>query len=112
MKTASVLAAAALLALPQVAFASAKTSEAISTCKSEIQTLMAATASETDLDFRTVKGNSRVQTLSFRIDADGEKDKVTCKVRRDDTVEVIWGDTVKPEVTRSVQLDEATTAGE
>ncbi|MGB3455210.1 MAG: hypothetical protein WBG08_06045 [Litorimonas sp.] len=111
MKTASALtAAAALLVLPTAAFASTDTAENISVCKAEIESKLAA--SDMDLDFRKVKGNSRVQTLSFRIDADGEKDKVTCKVRRDDTVEVIWGKTVKPVMSKSVQAEATTTAGE
>ena len=113
MKNASILAAAAaILVLPSAAFASTNTAANISACKAEIETKMAATASDMDLDFRTVKGNSRVQTLAFRINADGKKDKVTCKVRRDDSVEVIWGKSVKPKFTKAVQAEEAATAGE
>ena len=104
--------AAALIVLPSAAFASTNTAENISICKAEIETELANTVTDADLDFKTVKGNSRVQTLAFRIDADGEKDKVTCKVRRDDTVEVVWGKTVKPEVSKTVQAEEASTAGE
>jgi hypothetical protein len=105
-------AAAAILVLPSAAFASTSTSANISACKAEIEAKMAETAQDMEIDFRTVKGNSRVQTLAFRINADGEKDKVTCKVRRDDTVEVLWGKKVKPEVAQSVQAEETTTAGE
>ncbi|MEL6688146.1 MAG: hypothetical protein AAFP97_11060 [Pseudomonadota bacterium] len=113
MKTTTLIAsAAALLVLPSAAFASTSTAKNISVCKAEIESQLATTADDMDLDFKTVKGNSRVQTLSFRIDADGEKDKVTCKVRRDDTVEVVWGKTVKPEISKSVEVVEAETAGE
>lgn len=113
MKIASVLiGTAALIILPQAAFASNMTAENIATCKTEIETRMASTASETTLDFKKVKGNSRVQTLSFRIDADGESDTMKCKVRRDDTVELIWGKSVQPKMDKAVQAEEATTAGE
>lgn len=113
MKIASALiGTAALLVLPQAAFASAMTAENISICKAEISTAMAATASETDLDFKTVRGNSRVQTLSFEIDADGQTDTVKCKVRRDDTVEVVWGKSVKPKMAKAVKAEETTVAGE
>jgi hypothetical protein len=113
MKIASALiGTAALLVLPQAAFASTMTAENISICKAEITTAMASTASETDLDFKTVKGNSRVQTLSFDIDADGETDTVKCKVRRDDSVEVVWGKSVKPKMAKAVQVEETMTAGE
>lgn len=113
MKIASALiGSAALLVLPQAAFASNMTAENIATCKTEIETRMAATASETDLDFKKVKGNSRVQTLSFTIDADGETDTVKCKVRRDDSVEVIWGKSVQPKMAKAVQVEETMTAGE
>lgn len=113
MKNASAfIATAALVVVPSFAFASTNTSANISTCKAEIETRMADTASETDLDFRKVKGNSRVQTLSFRIEANGEKDNVKCKVRRDNTVEVIWGKTVQPKIDKAVQAESATTAGE
>lgn len=103
---------AALIVLPHAAFASTSTSQNISTCSDEIRSQLGATAGEADLDFKTVKGNSRVQTLSFRIDADGERDKVTCKVRRDNSVEVIWGKTVKPKMSKSVEAKASTTAGE
>lgn len=113
MKNATLIAtAAALLVLPSAAMASTSTAEHISVCKAEIESKLASSVSETDLEFRNVKGNSRVQTLAFRIEADGEKDKVTCKVRRDDTVEVVWGKTVKPEVTKTVEVEETATAGE
>ena len=113
MKIASTLiATAALIALPTAAFAKTNTAENISTCKAEIATKMAATATDTDLDFKSVKGNSRKQTLKFRIKADGESDKVTCKVSRDNSVEVVWGKTVKPVISKAVQAEEATTAGE
>ncbi|MGJ8559364.1 MAG: hypothetical protein ACSHX3_03935 [Litorimonas sp.] len=113
MKIASALiGTAALLVLPQAAFASNMTVENISTCKAEIETRMAETASETSLDFKKVKGNSRAQTLSFRIDADGEKDTVKCKVRRDDTVEIKWGKSVQPKMVKAVQAEESMTAGE
>lgn len=113
MKIASALiATAALLALPQVAFASAKTAEQISTCTAKIEAQMATTASETALDFKTVKGNSRVQTLTFRIDADGDSDTVKCKVRRDDTVEVVWGKKVKPTMAKAVEATTTLNAGE
>ena len=65
--------AAALVVLPSTAFASTNTAENISICKAEIETQLANTVTDADLDFKTVKGNSRVQTLAFRIDADGEK---------------------------------------
>ncbi|WP_298914143.1 hypothetical protein [uncultured Algimonas sp.] len=110
MKTLTLLAAAALIVLPGAALASTSTADNISACKAEIESQLDAT--QTDLDFKTVKGNSRVQTLSFRIEADGEKDKVTCKVRRDDTVEVVWGKTVKPaEKVLSVEADVSASAG-
>lgn len=113
MKIASALiGTAALLVLPQAAFASNMTAQNISTCKAEIETRMATTATETDLDFKTVKGNSRVQTLSFTIDADGETDTVKCKVRRDDTVEVIWGKSVQPKMAKAVEATKTMTAGE
>lgn len=113
MKIASaLLTATALLALPTAAFANNMTAENIATCKAEIETHMATTANETSLDFKKVKGNSRVQTLSFRINADGESDNVKCKVRRDDTVELIWGKTVQPKMDKAVQAETTTTAGE
>lgn len=111
MKTASVLfAAAALIVLPTAAMASTSTAANIATCKAEIESKLAAT--DTDLDFKTVKGNSRVQTLKFDIDADGQSDKVTCKVRRDNSVEVIWGKTVKPKMDKAVEAEAATSAGQ
>ena len=113
MKPATLIAtAAALIVLPSAALASTDTAENISVCKAEIEGQLAKTESEMDLDFKTVRGNSRVKTLAFVIETDGEKDKVTCKVRRDDTVEVVWGKTVKPELSKSVQAEEASTAGE
>jgi hypothetical protein len=112
MKKTIALTAATLFILPSAAFASTSTAENISACKAEIESQMASTATDTSLDFKTVKGNSRVQTLSFRINADGEKDRVTCKVRRDDTVEVIWGKTVKPVISKSVEAETSATAGE
>lgn len=113
MKTASALiATAAFIALPQVAFASTETAEQISVCTAKIETHMATTASETALDFKKVKGNSRLQTLTFRIDADGNSDTVKCKVRRDDTVEIVWGKKVKPTMSKSVKTKETLTTGE
>jgi len=113
MKIASALiTTAALLALPQLALASTKTSENISTCKAEIQTRLADTATVTDIDFKKVKGNSRLQTLSFRIKADGETDIVKCKVRRDEAVEIKWGKSVKPAISKAVEADAAVNAGE
>ena len=113
MKTLSTLiATTALLALPQMAFASTKTAENIQTCTSEIQTQFGGDAANAELDFKRVKGNSRLQTLTFDIRAEGEKDKVTCKVRRDDTVEVVWGKKVQPKKVLSVQAEGASNAGE
>jgi hypothetical protein len=113
MKIASALiGTTALILLPQAAFASNMTSDNISTCKTEIETRMAASVSETTLDFKKVKGNSRAQTLSFRINADGETDTVKCKVSRDDTVEIKWGKSVKPKMAKAVQVEETMTAGE
>jgi hypothetical protein len=113
MKIASALiGTAALIILPQAAFASNMTAENISTCKAEIETRMATTASETALDFKKVKGNSRAQTLSFRIDADGETDTVKCKVSRDDTVEIKWGKSVQPKMAKAVEVKETMSAGE
>ncbi|MGB6229235.1 MAG: hypothetical protein WBF53_03810 [Litorimonas sp.] len=111
MKTLTTLAAtAALIALPTAAFASStKTAENINACSTEIQQQLATKA---DLDFKKVKGNSRLQTLTFDIEADGEKDKVTCKVRRDASVEVVWGDDVKPATTLSVEAKDMVTADE
>lgn len=107
----AILATTVLIVLPQTAFAgSANTSEKISACTDEIQTQLGA--SDAQLEFKTVKGNSRVKTLSFRIEAGGERDKVTCKVRRDDTVEVVWGKTVKPKMDKAVQANVKTNAGE
>ena len=95
MKTLTTLAAtAALIALPTAAFASStQTSANISTCSAKIAQEL---GTDTNVDFRKVKGNSRLQTLTFRVEADGQKDKVTCKVRRDASVEVVYGKTVKP----------------
>lgn len=113
MKTASALiGTVALIALPTAAFASNMTVEHISTCKAEIETRMETSASETSLDFKTVKGNSRAQTLSFRIYADGEKDTVKCKVSRDNTVEIKWGKSVQPKIAKAVKVEETMTAGE
>lgn len=113
MKIASALiTTAALLVLPQASFASNMTSENISTCKAEIETRMETSASETALDFKKVKGNSRAQTLSFSINADGEKDTVKCKVSRDDTVEIKWGKRVQPMMTKAVKVEETAVVGE
>lgn len=110
--TSALIGAAALIALPTFASASTETSENISACKAEIETLMATSANETVLDFKKVKGNSRVQTLSFSIDADGESDNLKCKVRRDNSVEVIWGRKVQPKMDMAVEAEAETTAGE
>lgn len=110
--TSALIATAAFIVLPQAAFASNMTSENITTCKAEIETRMAATASETVLDFKKVKGNSRAQTLSFRIDADGESDTVKCKVSRDDSVEIKWGKSVKPKTAKAVTATDKMAAGE
>lgn len=95
MKTLTTLCAtAALIALPTAAFASStQTSANISACTAKISQQLQG---DSNVDFRKVKGNSRLQTLTFRVEAEGAKDKVTCKVRRDASVEVVWGKTVKP----------------
>lgn len=113
MKIASALiGTVALIALPTAALASNMTVENISTCKAEIETRMETSASETSLDFKKVKGNSRAQTLSFRIDADGETDTVKCKVSRDDTVEIKWGKSVKPMMAKAVEVEKTLSTGE
>ena len=113
MKTLSTLiAASALIAVPQFASASTKTAENIDSCKTEINAQIDTTASDTDLDFKRVKGNSRLQTLTFDIKADGERDRVTCKVRRDNSVEIVWGKKVQPKKVLSVEAEGTTTAGE
>jgi len=110
--TTALIGTVALIALPTFASASTETSENISTCKAEIATLMETSATETVLDFKKVKGNSRVQTLSFSINADGESDNVKCKVRRDNSVEIKWGKKVQPKMDMAVEVETTTTAGE
>ncbi|GLQ20035.1 hypothetical protein ACFFUB_04185 [Algimonas porphyrae] len=105
-----VIAAAALMVLPQAASASTKTADHIASCTSEIQSSMGATA--TDIDFKAVRGNSRLQTLTFAIDANGTSDTVKCKVRRKGAVEIVWGKSVKPVMAKSVQAKTETNAGE
>lgn len=113
MKTVSTLiAASALLALPQIASASTKTAANIDTCTTEIRSQIGGEASATDLDFKRVKGNSRLQTLTFNIEADGEKDRVSCKVRRDNSVEIVWGKKVQPKKVLSVKAEGVSSAGE
>lgn len=115
MKLATALiATATALALPTVAMAN-NTSENISTCQVEIRDQLAPQAQNVDIDFKTVKGTSRLQTLSFRLELNGERDNVKCKVRRDDTVEIDWGKDIKPaqpQLVEAPQTQDTVSGGE
>lgn len=105
----ALIAAAALMILPQAAFAdSTKTAENIATCSAEIESSIATN----EIEFEAVRGNSRLQTLTFTVDADGKTDTIKCKVRRKGAVEIVWGKTVKPEMAKSVEVKAETNAGE
>lgn len=108
----TLLATVAVLTLPQIAAASSQTADNLNVCATEIRSQIQDTESKADLDFKSVKGNSRLQTLTFRIEAQGERDTVRCKVRRDDSVEIVWGKSVKPKPVLSFKADAKSGAGE
>lgn len=115
MKLATALiATTTLLALPTTALASSKTAQNINACKTEIQTQLGADADALNMDFKKVRGNTRLQKLNFVVDLNGTRDRLTCNVSRDASIEIKWGDDVKPVATRVVEADAdtSTTAGE
>ena len=90
-RTTIALAAATLTAVAAPAFAGSNASASINACAEAIRAELPIASDAVDVSFKRIKGTSRVQTLTLKVQADDVRDRVTCKVRRDEAPVLEFG---------------------
>ena len=92
--TAAILTAATLAAAP-AAFAGSKTAENVNACAQLVRAELPNTTDAVDVQFKRVKGTSRLQKLTLKVAAEDVRGTVTCKVRRGEAPTIEWDDTLE-----------------
>ncbi len=94
-RTATALIALAAFATAPSALAGSKVSKNLNACADLVRAELPIDASDVNVDFKSVKGTSRLQTLTLKVQAEDVKGRVTCKVRRNTSPELVWDDTLE-----------------
>ena len=90
------IAAAAIAAFAATpALAGSKTAANINACAELVRAELPLSADDVNVEFKRVKGTSRLQTLTLKVQAEDVRGRVTCKVRRDEAPVLAWDDTLE-----------------
>lgn len=91
---AAALAIATVAAAP-TAFAGSKTAENLNACNQAVRAELPLASDALDVKFKRVKGTSRKQTLTLKVNAEDVRGRVTCTVERDTAPVLNWDDTLE-----------------